>query len=154
MGPLAGVRVVELGGIGPGPFASMLLADMGAEVLRLERRASAERAIKGFEPRHRLLNRGRPSITLDLKAPGAIEATRKLIAKADAVIEGFRPGVVERLGLGPDAALGLNPRPLFLAQKGREFAPAHYTRVEAEIVARALHERVMTLSSFAAKLGK
>ncbi len=110
MGPLAGVRVVELGGIGPGPFASMLLADMGAEVLRLERRASAERAIKGFEPRHRLLNRGRPSVTMDLKAPGAIEATRRLISRADAVIEGFRPGVVERLGLGPDDALGLNPR--------------------------------------------
>ena len=110
MGPLSGVRVVELGGIGPGPFASMLLADMGADVLRLERRAAPERAIRGFDPRYRLLNRGRRSLGFDFKAPGALDAARRLLGQADAVIEGFRPGVVERLGLGPDDALRLNPK--------------------------------------------
>ena len=110
MGPLAGLRVVELGGIGPGPFAAMLLADMGADVLRIERRAAAGHGIKGFDARYRLLNRGRPSIALDLKAPGAGAAVGRLVGRADAVIEGFRPGVAERLGLGPDDCQRLNPR--------------------------------------------
>ena len=110
MGPLAGVRIVELGGIGPGPFASMLFSEMGADVLRIARQPNAARGVKGLEPRHQLLNRGRRSVSMDLKNPRAIEAVKTLIAKADAVTEGFRPGVVERLGLGPDDCLRLNPK--------------------------------------------
>lgn len=108
MGPLAGIKVVELGGIGPGPFTSMLLSEMGADALRLERLSAT--GVKGLDERHRLLHRGRPSIALDLKNPRAIEAVKRLIARADAVTEGFRPGVAERLGLGPDECLKLNPR--------------------------------------------
>ena len=110
MGPLAGVRIVELGGIGPGPFASMLFSEMGAEVLRIGRRQGTDKAIKGFDKRHQLLNRGRRSVAMDLKNRRAVDAVRKLIATADAVIEGFRPGVVERLGLGPEECLRLNPK--------------------------------------------
>lgn len=108
MGPLAGLRIVELGGIGPGPFASMLFSEMGAEVMRIARRRAE--GIKGLEPRHQLLNRGRRGVTMDLKNPRAIEAVKRLIARSDAVIEGFRPGVAERLGVGPDDCLGLNPK--------------------------------------------
>lgn len=103
-GPLAGVRVVELGGIGPGPFCGMLLADLGAEVIRVDRPAEA-----GRTTRHPVLHRGRTSVTVDLKAPEGADVVRKLIAGADAVIEGFRPGTTERLGLGPDVCLALNP---------------------------------------------
>jgi len=110
MGPLAGIRIVELGGIGPGPFASMLFSEMGAEVLRIGRRQRDDKGIKGFDKRHQLLNRGRRSVSVDLKNRRAVDAVRKLIAKADAVIEGFRPGVVERLGLGPEECLRLNPK--------------------------------------------
>jgi alpha-methylacyl-CoA racemase len=110
MGPLAGVRIVELGGIGPGPFASMLFSEMGADVLRIARQPNAARSVKGLEARHQLLNRGRRSVFVDLKHPRAVEAVKAMIAKADAVTEGFRPGVVERLGLGPDDCLRLNPK--------------------------------------------
>jgi alpha-methylacyl-CoA racemase len=107
---LAGVRIVELGGIGPGPFASMLFSEMGADVLRIARQPNAARSVKGLEARHQLLNRGRRSVFVDLKHPRAVEAVKAMIAKADAVTEGFRPGVVERLGLGPDDCLRLNPK--------------------------------------------
>jgi len=110
MGPLAGVRIVELGGIGPAPFASMLFAEMGADVLRIRRRDKAGSSMKGYEKRHQLLNRGRPSVALDLKTPGAVALVRKLIVKSDALIEGFRPGVAERLGLGPEECLRLNEK--------------------------------------------
>ena len=110
MGPLSGVRIVELGGIGPGPFASMLFAEMGADVLRISRHQGEKHGITGFDARYRLLNRGRRSIAMDLKNPRAVDAVKKLVGEADAVIEGFRPGVVERLGLGPDECLRLNPR--------------------------------------------
>ncbi len=109
MGPLAGIRIVELGGIGPGPFASMLFSEMGADVVRIARRAGAE-GIKGFDKRHQLLNRGRRTIAMDLKNPHAVETVKRMIAGADAVTEGFRPGVAERLGLGPDDCLQLNPK--------------------------------------------
>jgi alpha-methylacyl-CoA racemase len=105
MGPLAGVRIVELGGIGPAPFASMLFAEMGADVLRISRRDKAGSSTKGYDKRHQLLNRGRGSVALDLKTPGAVALVRKLIVKSDALIEGFRPGVAERLGLGPEECL-------------------------------------------------
>ena len=110
VGPLAGLKVVELGGIGPGPFTSMLLSDMGADVLRIARPPSPDRGVKGLEARHQLLNRGRRAVAMDLKNPRAIEAVKRLIASADAVTEGFRPGVAERLGLGPDDCMRLNPK--------------------------------------------
>ena len=108
-GPLAGIRVLEFEAIGPGPFAGMLLADMGADVLLVDRPGATELGLK----RERWMDvmlRGRRSVTLDLKAPGAAQAALALVARADALIEGFRPGVMERLGLGPDACLKANPK--------------------------------------------
>ena len=108
-GPLAGVRVVELAGIGPGPMCAMLLADLGATVVRIDRKQPSDLGIK--RPlRYDLLLRNRPVITLDLKSPEGAEAALQLIERADALIEGFRPGVTERLGLGPEACLARNPR--------------------------------------------
>lgn len=103
-GPLAGVRVVEFAGIGPGPFCAMLLSDMGADVVRIDREGS--RGAAPFE----VTARGRRSVALDLKSEAGRATALALIAKADALIEGFRPGVMERLGLGPDAALAANPK--------------------------------------------
>ena len=107
-GPLTGMRVVELAGLGPAPFAAMLLADMGAEVVRIDRRerAGSSRA----EPHWDLLNRGKRSVALDLKRAEGVEAVLSMVTKADGLIEGFRPGVTERLGLGPDVCLARNPR--------------------------------------------
>ncbi len=112
MGPLAGVRIVELAGIGPGPFCAMLLSDMGAEVIRVDRAANVGRDIgrEGEHPRFGLLQRGRRNIAVDLKHPAAVAAVLRLIDQADALIEGFRPGVMERLGLGPDVCLKRNPK--------------------------------------------
>jgi crotonobetainyl-CoA:carnitine CoA-transferase CaiB-like acyl-CoA transferase len=109
MGPLSGVKIVELAGIGPGPMAAMLLADMGATVLRIDR---VEPSGLGFERplRYNLLLRSRKTLALDLKRPDAVALTLDLVAEADALIEGFRPGVTERLGLGPKACLARNPR--------------------------------------------
>ena len=107
MGPLAGVKVVEIAGIGPGPFCAMMLADMGAEVIRVDRKGA--RGGGKFD----ILQRGRKSIAVDLKKPEGVETVLKLIEKADALIEGFRPGVMERLGLGPDVALQRNPKLIF-----------------------------------------
>ncbi|MGO9771887.1 MAG: CaiB/BaiF CoA transferase family protein [Roseiarcus sp.] len=113
MGPLSGLKVVEMAGIGPAPFAGMLLSDMGADVIRLDRKAPGKRdafdAVKGGG----FLDRGRRSIALDLKKPEAVAAALELIGAADALIEGFRPGVMERLGLGPDVCLARNPRLVF-----------------------------------------
>lgn len=106
-GPLHGVRVLELAGIGPGPFAGMMLADMGADVLRVDR-ASAVGAKEG-QPTD-VLGRGRQSVGIDLKHPEGRDAVLRLVESADALIEGFRPGVTERLGLGPDDCLARNPR--------------------------------------------
>ena len=109
MGPLSGCRVVELAGIGPGPFAGMILADLGAEVVRVDRPAAGEQDpphLTGFD----VLGRGKKSVALDLKRPEAVAAVLDLVAGADALIEGFRPGVTERLGLGPAQCLARNPR--------------------------------------------
>jgi alpha-methylacyl-CoA racemase len=105
-GPLAGVRVVELAGIGPVPFAGMLLAELGADVIRIDRPGGA-----GLElpPEQNLLNRGRPSVCLDLKHPDGAETVRRLVDSAGVLLEGFRPGVAERLGLGPDELLARRP---------------------------------------------
>jgi alpha-methylacyl-CoA racemase len=109
MGPLRGIRILELAGIGPGPFAGMLLADMGAEVLRVDR-SQAVREPRPDGPSRDFLARGRRSIGLDLKHPDGRAAVLRLVERADGLIEGFRPGVMERLGLGPDVCLERNPR--------------------------------------------
>lgn len=103
-GPLSGVKVLEFAGIGPGPFCGMLLADMGAEVIRIDRKGS-----RGGS-RYDISSRGKRSIALDLKKPESVETCLKLIEQADILQEGFRPGVMERLGLGPDVALARNPK--------------------------------------------
>jgi alpha-methylacyl-CoA racemase len=104
MGPLAGIRVVEFAGIGPGPFAAMLFSDMGAEVIRIDRKG-------GRAPlKTEIYLRGRKTVALDMKHPEGVEAALRLIEKADALIEGFRPGVMERLGVGPDICLARNPK--------------------------------------------
>lgn len=105
MGPLHGVKVIELAGIGPAPFCSMMLADMGADVIRIDR-ASAKPGTRETD----VLLRNRRSIALDLKHPAAVETVLRLVEGADALIEGFRPGVMERLGLGPEACHARNPR--------------------------------------------
>jgi alpha-methylacyl-CoA racemase len=112
MGPLDGVRIVELAGIGPGPFCAMLLSDMGAEVIRVDRAAMVglDTDRDGNDARFNLLARGRRNIAVDLKNPAGVDATLRLIDRADALIEGFRPGVMERLGLGPEICLARNPK--------------------------------------------
>lgn len=111
MGPLQGIRIVEFAALGPAPMGTMLLADLGAEVLRIERKAVASRpTAELFDPAIDILNRNRRVVALDLKRPEAIETVLRLIEGADALIEGFRPGVMERLGLGPEVCLARNPR--------------------------------------------
>ncbi|MDH3210944.1 MAG: CoA transferase [Myxococcales bacterium] len=109
MGPLAGVKMIEFAGIGPGPFAAMMLADMGAEILRIDRSQNAI-GLDPANPSLDLLARGRRSVAVDLKQPAALAAVLRLVDRADALLEGFRPGVMERLGLGPDVCLERNPR--------------------------------------------
>src|SRR6266436_6030525 len=109
MGPLTGYRIVELAGIGPAPMCAMLLADLGADVLLVDRTADSGLGIP-LPAKYDLLKRGRPSVALDLKRPEATQALLRLIEQADAFIEGFRPGVMERLGLGPDVCLARQPR--------------------------------------------
>jgi alpha-methylacyl-CoA racemase len=116
-GPLAGLKVLELAGIGPCPFGAMLLADLGADVVRIER-SSAVPAILPDGPCWDLLQRGKRSIGVDLKDPAGVELVLDLVAEADALLEGFRPGVTERLGLGPDACLARNPRLVYARMTG------------------------------------
>ncbi|MEU6420838.1 CaiB/BaiF CoA transferase family protein [Streptomyces spiralis] len=106
-GPLTGVRVVELAGIGPGPFAAMLLADLGADVVRVDRPGGAG---LGIDPAHDLTNRNKRSVIVDLKAPDGPARVLDLAARADVLIEGYRPGVAERLGVGPEDCHARNPR--------------------------------------------
>ena len=111
-GPLSGYRIIEIAGIGPGPFAAMMLADMGAEVIRVERAQS----VRGPAPdtaHWDVMLRGRKNIAIDLKNPQGVEALLQLVEKADALIEGFRPGVMERLGIGPDVCAQRNPKLVF-----------------------------------------
>jgi alpha-methylacyl-CoA racemase len=111
-GPLSGYRIIEIAGIGPGPFAAMLLADMGAEVIRVERAQS----VRGPAPdgaHYDVMLRGRRNVALDLKHPDGVATLLDLVASADALIEGFRPGVMERLGVGPDVCLERNPKLVF-----------------------------------------
>jgi alpha-methylacyl-CoA racemase len=107
-GPLAGYRVIELAGIGPVPFAGMLLADLGAEVIRIDR-ATGETTVSGTRLPTGILDRGRRRIGIDLRNPAGVEVVHRLAATADVVMEGMRPGVAERLGVGPGPLLALNP---------------------------------------------
>ena len=109
-GPLAGIRVIEMVGLGPCPFAAMMLADMGAEVIRIDRKRApgAGNPFPELGTKHDVMARGRRSLALDLKNPASIAAVLDLAGKADVVLEGFRPGVMERLGLGPDACQARN----------------------------------------------
>lgn len=117
-GPLSGLKIVEFAGIGPGPFCGMLLSDLGADVVRIDRKGS------GRSSPADVTSRGRRSVALDLKSPAAVEACLKLMESADAVFEGFRPGVMERLGLGPDVALKRNPKLVFGRMTGwGQFGP-------------------------------
>ena len=108
-GPLTGLKVVELAGLGPGPFAAMMLADMGADVIKVDR-ASAARGGNPDAPPADVLSRGRDSIGVDLKHPDGVETILTLVDSADVLLEGFRPGVCERLGVGPDVCLERNPQ--------------------------------------------
>ncbi|MEQ8840437.1 MAG: CaiB/BaiF CoA-transferase family protein [Acidimicrobiales bacterium] len=108
MGPLAGVTIVEIAGIGPGPFCAMMLADMGAEVIRVDRAGSVRGGDPAVPPGD-VMNRGRRSIGVDLKSPDGVETLLRLVEQADGLIEGFRPGVAERLGIGPEICLARNP---------------------------------------------
>ncbi len=110
MGPLTGIRIAAFEAIGPGPFAGMLLADMGADVLLIDRPTRPADLGLMRERRHEVMFRGHRSVTLDLKDPRAMEAALSIVARADALVEGYRPGVMERLGLGPEVCLERNPR--------------------------------------------
>ncbi len=109
-GPLSGLKIVEFAGIGPAPFCGMLLSDLGADVVRIDRKTGPAGGSRTTVDRFSVTQRGRRSIALDLKNPASIETCLKLMEKADAIFEGFRPGVMERLGLGPDIALARNPK--------------------------------------------
>ncbi|HEX5958915.1 MAG TPA: CaiB/BaiF CoA-transferase family protein, partial [Hyphomicrobiaceae bacterium] len=143
MGPLAGYRIIEMAGIGPAPFAAMLLADMGAEVIRVDRRGAADLGLPGREPRFDVLHRGRRSIAVDVKAEAGRELVKRLAGKADALVEGFRPGVMERLGLGPDALIGANPKLVFGRMTGfgqdGPLAPAAGHDIDYIALAGVLH---------------
>ena len=108
-GPLVGYKIIELAGIGPNPMCAMLLADMGAEVIRVDRLVDPGLGIP-MDPKFSFLDRSRRSISVDLKSPAGVEVVLKLIEQSDALIEGFRAGVTERLGLGPDVCLARNPK--------------------------------------------
>src|SRR3954452_1635599 len=109
-GPLRGLRVLEIGSIGPGPFCAMLLADLGADVLRVDRVAGASLSGPSTDFSTELLHRGRRSVGVDLKHPDGAEVVLRLVEQADALVEGFRPGVTERLGIGPEPCLERNPK--------------------------------------------
>ena len=115
-GPLAGTRVIEMAGLGPGPFAAMFLADLGADVVRIDRPAPVA-ADEAFA-RSLVLHRGRRSIALNLKSASDRDTALLLIERADALLEGYRPGVMERLGLGPDECLGRNGRLVYARLTG------------------------------------
>ncbi len=138
MGPLAGVKVIELQGIGPGPFCGMMLADMGAEVVRIDR-PPVRPAEKGSRPPIDPLARSRRSVAIDLKNPAGVETLLTLVEQADVLMEGFRPGVMERLGLGPEVCLGRNPRLVYgrMTGWGQEGPLAHAAGHDINYIALA-----------------
>ncbi|MFK5979271.1 MAG: CaiB/BaiF CoA-transferase family protein [Rhizobiaceae bacterium] len=111
-GPLAGIKIIEMAGIGPAPFTAMLLSDMGAEIIRVQAK-NGKQAVPFLNTKFDVLARGRRSMAIDLKKDGAVDIVLQMIESADAVLEGFRPGVMERLGLGPDICLERNPKLVF-----------------------------------------
>lgn len=113
MGPLKGIRIIEMAGIGPAPFCAMMLADMGADVVRVDRREKADLGVPGREPRFEVMLRGRKSVAVDVRQEAGQAVVKRLVREADALIEGFRPGVMERLGLGPEVLAGVNPKLVF-----------------------------------------
>lgn len=117
-GVLSGVRILEVAGLGPGPFASMILSDMGADVIRIDRPQPPEAADYNQDERSNLVNRGRASIPLDLKSDAGRTTFRAMCERADALVEGFRPGVMERLGFGPEDVAALNPRLVYVRVTG------------------------------------
>ncbi len=137
-GPLSGVRVVELAGLGPAPFAAMMLADLGAEVVRVDRPGR-----QPHRPHTDVLNRNRSHIVLDLKKPEGVTALLDLVDRADVLLEGYRPGVAERLGFGPDVCLHRNPRLIFgrMTGWGQSGPLAHTAGHDIDYIARtgALH---------------
>jgi alpha-methylacyl-CoA racemase len=112
MGPLAGIKIVEMSGIGPAPFCGMLLADMGADVIRIDRLQAADLGF-AIPARYDFPNRSKQAVAIDIKAEQGVATVKQLIATADMLIEGFRPGVMERLGLGPDVCHAVNPRLIY-----------------------------------------
>ncbi|HEY4094452.1 MAG TPA: CaiB/BaiF CoA-transferase family protein, partial [Baekduia sp.] len=117
-GPLAGVRVVELGGIGPAQLGCLLLSDLGADVVLVDRPPSGPQTLASADPRKEVLNRGRRSIALNLKDPDDLAIAWKLIEGADVLVDPYRPGVAERLGVGPDEVLARNPRCVYARMTG------------------------------------
>lgn len=136
-GPLADVRVLELAGIGPAPFGAMLLADLGADVIRVDRPGG--HAGNPLPPKADFMNRGRRSIDLNLKDPADVEVALSLVAEADVLIEGYRPGVTERLGLGPDVCLQRNPRLVYARMTGwgQDGPLAHSAGHDIDYISRA-----------------
>ena len=120
VGPLSGIKVIEFAGIGPAPYGAMLLADMGADVIRIDRSSGVGSMGPGDpnNPPGDILARGRRSLAVDLKNPEAVELVLDLIAGSDVVVEGFRPGVMERLGVGPDVCMQRNPKLVYARMTG------------------------------------
>ncbi|TML86333.1 MAG: CoA transferase [Actinobacteria bacterium] len=137
-GPLAGLKVIELVGLGPGPFAGMLLADMGADVLRIDR-VEAGQAVDRSQPASSAMNRGKWSLAVDLKQPKGVATLLRLVDRADALFEVFRPGVAERLGFGPDVCMARNPRLIYgrLTGWGQEGPYAHVAGHDIDYLALA-----------------
>ncbi len=137
-GPLAGIQVLEIAGIGPGPFCGMMLADMGADVVRVDRAGSVGARDPGA-PSLDVLARGRRSVGIDLKQAEGVETVLRMVEQADVLIEGFRPGVMERLGLGPDVCLARNPRLVFgrMTGWGQEGPMAHAAGHDINYIALA-----------------
>ena len=115
-GPLHGVKVIEMAGLGPAPFAAMMLADLGAEVITVDRLSTVQEDPATVSAQ--LLRRGKQSIALDLKQSASVEVVLRLVESAEVIVEGFRPGVMERLGLGPDVCLARNPRLVYARMTG------------------------------------
>ena len=136
-GPLKGVKIVELAGLGPGPYCGMLLADLGAEVISIDRPSGAAPASMGLDPTKDVLNRGKRSVVLDLKKPEDVAKALALIDKADALIEGNRPGVTEKLGVGPDVCLGRNPKLVYgrMTGWGQTGPMAHWAGHDIDYIA-------------------
>jgi len=146
VGPLHGVRIIEFAGIGPGPFCAMMLADMGADVIRIDRLDGGGTPLR-LDSRFDVMNRGRRSLALNLKDPRAVQLALRLCTTADALVEGFRPGVMERLGLGPEACLEANPKLVYGRMTG--------WGQEGPLAARAGHDvNYLALSGVLSMLGR